>query len=1456
MPIARRTSIRAAVLFAATLATMASTGFVKPSAADDDRSNAPGYRPAAYAIKGAKVVAKPGSTIEKGTVIVRHGVIEAVGPADEVTIPPDAEIIEGEGLIVYPGFIDLYTTLGARPSAERDEVGAGRDVALNDYAMPSTPPDNRNGLTPEYEVASGFSPSSDAMESRRKQGFTAVLAAPGGSIANGQSLLASTTGLPRRESILAAPVALHIAMAPPSEAGGGNEPGGRRQDLAYAGYPTSLMGAVAHLRQAMLDSEYSEDAHKYYEEHGGVPPATDAGLDALAKARAREIPTWWEADSRDEIHRVLDLADEFGTTATIVGGREADRLLDRLKESKTALVMKVDYPEEPKVPESKKYEETDPAERPAPLRILENRKAKWEERLEAPGKLAEGEVDFGFATDGLDSVDKFHGQVRKAIEHGLSAEDAVWALTLHAAEIAGQGDRLGTIEVGKLGHLTVMDAPYGEKKAKVRYVLADGLEFDYTPKAGDKEKDKDKDKDKAEKKDKADDPDAEKSDDDEKSDEADAEKSDDDDEKAEKKADDPKETEAEKSDDPKPEELAEEDQAPPTPFVDVASELDEDREPSIKTGGDVLIKDAKILTVGPLGTIEKGSILVRDGKIAEIGPDLEAPEGVTVIEAGGLVAMPGIIDTHSHMAIFGGVNEMSLSIVPEVRVADVVDGDDSTIYRALAGGTTAARLLHGSANAIGGQDAIIKLKHGLPARELILKDEKRPQGVKFALGENVTRSRSRFPNTRMGVEATIERGFLEGRAYAERKAAYEKAKADGEDVPPFRRDLRLEALARILNGSIKIHSHCYRSDEILMLLRLAERYGVRVQSLQHVLEGYKVAAEIAAHGASASTFSDWWAYKIEAYDAVPYNAALLTEAGARVCIKSDSDELVRHLYLEAAKMVRYGGVPEVKALEMITLNPAMELGLDHRMGSLEVGKDADIALFNAHPFDSFARCQLALIDGEVRFQRREDGDKLDTKPGADAFPPSVVSEAGQPAELGPDAFEVGPAFAIVGAKVHPVAGDPIEDGVVIVRDGKIEAVGGPDTAIPSGVETIQADGLDLWPGMIDAGSLIGLFEIGSLSETLDFSEAATYEPELKTSTAIHPDSEVIPVTRANGILTAYVQPTGGTISGRGCVIELDGWVPSEMIVEDVAALSVNIPGYYPPSPDGGRFAARMRERNEERDERLEGIREQFRSALKYGEILEAAREGKVEAPIPDPRLEALLPFAKGEKPVIFQAERAREILDALKLAEELKLKAVLNGASEAWKVVEQIKKADVPVIVAGTLRLPLDATDPYASTYENPSKLQEAGIRFAIRSVGEGPDQATSARNLPFEAATAVAYGLPEAEGLKAVTLYPAQILGVDDRLGTIEPGKRANLVLTAGHILQATADVRALVIGGRMTAPESRHTRLYEKYRGRLHDVQAGDAPLGLVRDGDEVPKDSNRDAAAESKAETTKGH
>ncbi len=392
----------------------------------------------------------------------------------------------------------------------------------------------------------------------------------------------------------------------------------------------------------------------------------------------------------------------------------------------------------------------------------------------------------------------------------------------------------------------------------------------------------------------------------------------------------------------------------------------------------ILIQNATILTVSH-GTIEHGSILIRDGKIAAVGQGIKAPDGAQIIDASGQFVTPGIIDCHSHIAIEGGGNEGSISVSSIANIADVIDPQDMDIYRALAGGVTAANILHGSANAIGGQTVVIKLRWGQPAAKLIF--EGALPGIKFALGENPKRSNfppppgqpRRYPATRMGVEETIRAAFTETRDYKKKWDEYKKRTAAGEKnlIPP-RRDLRLEPLVEILEGKRYVHAHCYRADEILMLLRVAQEFHFKVRTFQHVLEGYKVADEIAAAGAGASTFSDWWAYKVEAYDAIPYNAALMTRRGVLVSINSDSGEEARHLNQEAAKAIKYGGLTEDEALKLVTLNPAIQLGIDHRVGSIDVGKDADLAIFNRNPLSDYAVVQKTLIDGRVYFDRQAD----------------------------------------------------------------------------------------------------------------------------------------------------------------------------------------------------------------------------------------------------------------------------------------------------------------------------------------------------------------------------------------------------------------------------------------------------------------------------------------------------
>jgi len=391
----------------------------------------------------------------------------------------------------------------------------------------------------------------------------------------------------------------------------------------------------------------------------------------------------------------------------------------------------------------------------------------------------------------------------------------------------------------------------------------------------------------------------------------------------------------------------------------------------------ILIQNATILTITK-GTIERGSILIKDGKIAEVGTSIKAPKDATVIDAEGKFVTPGIVDCHSHIAIEGGVNEGSISVSSIANIAEVLDSDDVDIYRDLAGGVTTANVLHGSANAIGGQTMVIKLRWGQPAAKLPF--EGALPGIKFALGENPKRSNfsipgqpRRYPATRMGVEETIRGAFTEARDYKNSWDAYNKKLGTGDKsaIPP-RRDLRLEPLVEVLEGKRYVHSHCYREDEILMLLRVAKEFGFKVRTFQHILEGYKVADELAAAGVGASTFSDWWAYKVEAYDAIPYNAALMTRRGVVVSINSDDAEEATHLNQEAAKSMKFGGLTHDEALKLVTINPAMQLGIDKRVGSIEVGKDADLVIYNHDPLSAYAVVQKTLVDGRVLFDRDKD----------------------------------------------------------------------------------------------------------------------------------------------------------------------------------------------------------------------------------------------------------------------------------------------------------------------------------------------------------------------------------------------------------------------------------------------------------------------------------------------------
>jgi imidazolonepropionase-like amidohydrolase len=392
---------------------------------------------------------------------------------------------------------------------------------------------------------------------------------------------------------------------------------------------------------------------------------------------------------------------------------------------------------------------------------------------------------------------------------------------------------------------------------------------------------------------------------------------------------------------------------------------------------ETLIKNATVLTI-TRGVLTNSDVLIRNGKIAGVGKNLSAGANARTIDGTGKFVMPGIIDAHSH-SMLDTINEGTLAVTSMVRTQDMLNPTDIDLYRELAGGVTTLNLLHGSANPIGGLNTVVKIKYGRPAAEFLFPGAM--PGIKFALGENVKRSSSpnqpgvtrRYPNTRMGVEETIRDAFTKARDYKKTWDEYKSAVAKGnKNTMPPRRDLQLEPLVEILEGKRYVHAHCYIASEILMILSIADEFGFKIKTLQHVLEGYKVAKEIAAHGAGASSFADSWAYKIEAYDAIPYNMAIMTRAGVVVTVNSDSDERARRLNIEAAKAMHWGDLTEEQALKLVTLNAAIQLGIQDRVGSIEVGKDADLAIWNGHPFSVYSRVDTTFIDGDVYFDRQQD----------------------------------------------------------------------------------------------------------------------------------------------------------------------------------------------------------------------------------------------------------------------------------------------------------------------------------------------------------------------------------------------------------------------------------------------------------------------------------------------------
>lgn len=839
--------------------------------------------------------------------------------------------------------------------------------------------------------------------------------------------------------------------------------------------------------------------------------------------------------------------------------------------------------------------------------------------------------------------------------------------------------------------------------------------------------------------------------------------------------------------------------------ADLPVETDAARKPMVVTKGDCLIKGGTLITITN-GTM-KGDLLVRGGKIVALGSNLSAPAGVKVIDATSKYVAPGIIDAHSHMAATA-INEWTESAVPEVRIADVIDPESPSFYYKLASGFTSSLVLHGSSNPIGGESQIIKLKWKRPINEVLFPGA--PRIVKFALGENVKRSNSsqpqtRFPATRMGVEAVYRRAFTAAQDYM---AETERYRANPVGPAP-RKDLRLEALANILRQEILVHCHAYRQDEMLMLVRLSKEFGFKLMAFTHGLEAYKIAPELAAAGIGASMFSDAWSYKVEVFDAIPYSAALTWRAGVLTSINTDTFSGMTPLYMDSAKTMRFGGVPADEAMKMVTINPAKQLGIEGRVGSLEQGKDADIGIYSGHPLSVYSRCDMTLVDGEVFFQRRDTF-------GLDKT--SVRSEVptASTAKLPPIPASV-TEIAIVGGTVYPVSGPQIDGGTVILRDGKIAEVG-KNIDVPASAHKVDATGLRVYPGFIDAESQLARQEIDSVRATLDTTEIGRFQPDLVALTSVNPESEHIAITRLGGVTTALTRPLGPPIAGQGSLIDLDGWTTEQMGVVPNAALYINFPAGVESLPDW-LLEGLTPEDRKRREDFAKEQRRRLRDYLEMAKRYLIARKDPATLTPTDTRLEALAPYLTGGQPVVIAASTAASIREAVKLADDLKLKMVLSGGKEAWRVAKLLADKKIPVILQPSAVSSLGAGgntssreyDPWDAFLSQPALLHRAGVTIAF-----GSGESSNAYELPSRAGLACAYGLPQDAAIKALTINAAQIFGVADRLGTLERGKVANVVVYDGDPMETTTHVQALFIRGRPIPLESKWTRLYEKYLQR----------------------------------------
>lgn len=910
-------------------------------------------KPALYAFTNAKVVANSNTVLDNATILINNGIIQSIGAG--VTVPKGAIVIDCKGKTIYPSFIDVYTNYGM-PDAKR-----GR----NDNRGPQFLSNKKGAyhwneaIKAEFDAKSSFVCNDDKAEGLREQGFGTVLSFQKDGIARGTSVLVNLNNDKENNVILKTDASAHYSFSK----------GTSTQD-----YPSSLMGSIALLRQTFYDADW----------YAKNNVETNFSYEAINKQK--NLPKFFECSDLYDVFRAQKIATEFGASFIYkTTGTDYQRLKE-LKAINASLIISLQYP--------KAYDVEDYYD--AKYVTLDELK-HWELAPYNAAYLEKEKIKFAITTSDLKNVSDFWPNLRKAINNGLSESQALDALTKTPAQMINAANMVGELKTGMKANFIITTGNIfkdeeavilsnwiaGEEHVIEREKTIDlrgtyslqiaNLNFklevsgskdkpDWNIIATDSSKTKISSNWNGNQLSMVFQP----------SDSTITSKV--------RLSGTINSTngiritgEGSLNSNPvnwvanrtaayteKTEEKKTENKDKPTvgeiiyPFAAYGST-------SLPKAQKWLIKNTTVWTNEADGKLEDADVLIDGGKIVKVGKNLNDPSA-KMIDGKGKHLTPGIIDEHSHIAISRGVNEGSQAVTSEVRIGDVLNPEDVNIYRQLAGGVTTSHLLHGSANPIGGQSALIKLRYGKNAEEL--KFEGADGFIKFALGENVKQSNwgddqhDRFPQTRMGVEQVFIDAFTRAREYEKNKTA--------------RKDLELDALVEILNKKRFITCHSYVQSEINMLMKVADQFYFPVNTFTHILEGYKVADKMKQHGANASTFSDWWAYKYEVIDAIPYNAAIMMKEGLNVSINSDDAEMARRLNQEAAKTVKYGGLTEEEALKLVTLNPAKMLHVDNRVGSIKVGKDADLVLWNDHPLSIYAKPLKTFVDGIDYYDAEKD----------------------------------------------------------------------------------------------------------------------------------------------------------------------------------------------------------------------------------------------------------------------------------------------------------------------------------------------------------------------------------------------------------------------------------------------------------------------------------------------------